>query len=82
MNYSFLIHTGSKNESKLIDHLIDHPEEFDKKFMAVCNWAEQNRTAVLRIVEKYFGKTEIHWTDLKGRNSLRTKCNNYFNHQF
>lgn len=55
----FLIHTGSRNESKLVDHLIDQPNKFDSKFEEVCDWAEQNRSAVLKIVEKYFGKTEV-----------------------
>jgi len=55
----FLIHTGSRNESKLVDHLIDQPSKFDMKFQEVCDWAEMNRSAVLKIVEKYFGKTEI-----------------------
>lgn len=54
----FLIHTGSRDESKLVDHLVDRPRAFDEKFESVCNWAEDNRRAVLRIVEKYFGKTE------------------------
>jgi len=55
----FLIHTGSRNESKLVDHLIDQPNQFDSKFQEVCDWAEANRSAVLKIVEKHFGKTEI-----------------------
>jgi len=55
----FLIHTGSRNESKLVDHLIEQPNKFDLKFQEVCDWAEQNRSAVLKIVEKHFGKTEV-----------------------
>lgn len=55
----FLIHTGSRNESKLVDHLIDQPARFDATFLEVCDWAEQNRAAVLKIVEKHFGKTEV-----------------------
>lgn len=55
----FLIHTGSRNESKLVDHLIDKPSYFDAKFQEVCEWAKGNRYAVLKLVEKYFGKTEI-----------------------
>ncbi len=55
----FLIHTGSRNESKLVDHLIEQPKKFDSKFKEVCEWAAQNRIAVLKIVEKYFGKTEV-----------------------
>lgn len=55
----FLIHTGSRKESKLVDHLIENPKEFDQTFQSVCNWAQDNRRAVLKIVEKHFGKTEI-----------------------
>lgn len=55
----FLIHTGSRNESTLVDHLVHQPEAFDEKFAAVCDWAEQNRLAVLQVVEKHFGKTEV-----------------------
>lgn len=55
----FLIHTGSRNESKLVDHLVDQPKEFDQKFASVCNWALDNRRAVLKIVEKHFGATEM-----------------------
>lgn len=55
----FLIHTGSRNESKLVDHLVEKPKEFDTTFASVCNWAANNRKAVLGIVEKHFGKTEV-----------------------
>ena len=55
----FLIHTGSRDESKLVDHLVDQPKKFDMTFESVCNWAADNRKAVLKIVEKYFGKSEI-----------------------
>ncbi|WP_116128440.1 RtcB family protein [Lewinella sp. IMCC34183] len=55
----FLIHTGSRNESQLVDHLIDKPDEFDVTFESVCQWASDNRSAVLKSVEKYFGKTEV-----------------------
>jgi RNA-splicing ligase RtcB len=54
----FLIHTGSRNESKIVDHLIDKPTEFDKVFLDVCNWAEDNRQTISDIVSKYFGKLE------------------------
>jgi len=52
----FLIHTGSRNESKLVDNLIDNPKKFDEKFFNVCEWAKENRFAILKILEKYFGK--------------------------
>ncbi|MFA0963656.1 RtcB family protein [Roseivirga sp. BDSF3-8] len=55
----FLIHTGSRNESKLVDHLVDQREAFDSTFASVCEWASQNRKAVLKVVEKHFGKTEL-----------------------
>ena len=55
----FLIHTGSRNESKLVDHLIDQPKAFDAKFADVCDWAADNRRAVLKVVERHFGRTHI-----------------------
>ena len=54
----FLVHTGSRNESKLVDHLIDQPKEFDKTFQSVCQWAEANRAEVMRVVERHFGKLQ------------------------
>jgi len=58
-NISFLIHTGSRNESKLVDDLIDNPKKFDTKFLDVCEWAKDNRFAIYKILEKYFGKLNI-----------------------
>lgn len=55
----FLIHTGSRDESRLVDHLIDQPKKFDDTFSSVCKWAEDNRRAVLSIVERHFGKVEV-----------------------
>ncbi len=55
----FLIHTGSRNESKIVDHLIDKPIEFDKVFLEVCDWSENNMKAIADIVSKYFGKLQI-----------------------
>lgn len=56
---SFLIHTGSRNESKLVDDLIDNPNKFDTKFLDVCDWAKDNRYAIFRILEKYFGRLNL-----------------------
>lgn len=56
---SFLIHTGSRNESKLVDDLIDNPNKFDTKFLDVCNWAKDNRYAIFSILEKYFGRLNL-----------------------
>lgn len=55
----FLIHTGSRNESKIVDHLIDKPNEFDKVFFEVCDWAANNRLTISDIIARYFGKLEI-----------------------
>ncbi|MFA8434497.1 MAG: RtcB family protein [Marinifilaceae bacterium] len=54
----FLIHTGSRTESKIVDHLTDRPDEFDQKFGEVCSWAEANRLAIAQILENYFGPLE------------------------
>ena len=55
----FLIHTGSRNESKIVDHLVEKPSEFDRVFKEVSEWAKNNRLAIADIVSKYFGKLEI-----------------------
>ena len=56
---SFLIHTGSRNESKLVDDLVDQPKKFDAKFYDVCEWAKENRYAIFKILEKYFGRLNL-----------------------
>ncbi|MEP7319437.1 MAG: RtcB family protein [Panacibacter sp.] len=56
---SFLIHTGSRNESKLVDDLVDQPKKFDTKFYDVCGWAKDNRLALFKILEKYFGRLNL-----------------------
>ena len=55
----FLIHTGSRDESKIVDHLVDNPKRFDSVFLEVCDWAANNRFAIADLVSKYFGKLEI-----------------------
>lgn len=55
----FLIHTGSRNESKLVDDLVDQPKKFDSKFHEVCDWAQENRFTIFRILEKYFGRLNL-----------------------
>jgi hypothetical protein len=55
----FLIHTGSRNESKLVDDLIDKPTHFDEKFLDVCDWAKSNRFEIFNILEKYFGRLNL-----------------------
>lgn len=55
----FLIHTGSREESKLVEDLIDNAPKFDDVFTSTCQWAENNRTAIAEILRKYFGKLEL-----------------------
>ena len=55
----FLIHTGSREESKLVEPLVDFPSRFDEKFKIVCDWAKDNRLTIAKMLEKYFGKLEI-----------------------
>lgn len=55
----FLIHTGSRNESKLVDDLISEPKKFDAKFEAVCEWAKDNRFEIFNILQKYFGRLRL-----------------------
>src|SRR5271169_6005591 len=39
----FLIHTGSRNESALVDDLVDQPSKSDLEFERVVSWAAENR---------------------------------------
>ncbi|WP_126972723.1 RtcB family protein [Gynurincola endophyticus] len=55
----FLIHTGSRNESKLVDDLINNPQKFDAKFEEVCEWAKDNRFEIFNILQKYFGRLRL-----------------------
>jgi RNA-splicing ligase RtcB len=55
----FLIHTGSRNESGIVDDLIGKPAEFDTEFSRVVEWAKKNRAAVQKAIENMFGTTEI-----------------------
>ena len=55
----FLIHTGSRNESGLVDDLVEQPERFDMEFDRIVQWAEDNRRALQTAVEDVFGETEL-----------------------
>ena len=54
----FLVHTGSRDESGLVDNLIDKPDEFDKEFLRIVQWARNNRSAIQESLEKVFGLLE------------------------
>jgi len=55
----FLVHTGSRNESGIVDALIDKPAEFDREFARVVQWAADNRAKIQEEVEAVFGRIEL-----------------------
>jgi RNA-splicing ligase RtcB len=55
----FLIHTGSRNESGHVDALIGTPDEFDKTFDRVVEWAATNRLTINENIDRVFGKTDL-----------------------
>ncbi len=54
----FLVHTGSRQESGLVDGLVDRPDEFDREFDRVVGWARDNRAGVQAALEASFGALE------------------------
>lgn len=55
----FLIHTGSRLESELVDDLIDRPIEFDSEFERIVTWAEENRAAIQKTLSGLTGSLEL-----------------------
>lgn len=55
----FLIHTGSRQESGIVDDLVDKPGEFEREFDRVVDWAESNRAAIQSTIENQIGATEM-----------------------
>jgi len=55
----FLIHTGSRAESGLVDEFVDSPQTFDREFERVVQWAADNRAAVQEAVERVLGPLEL-----------------------
>lgn len=55
----FLVHTGSRAESNLVDDLVSEPDRFDREFERIVLWAEQNREAVQSALEESFGSMEM-----------------------
>ncbi|HZW07508.1 MAG TPA: RtcB family protein [Phycisphaerales bacterium] len=52
----FVVHTGSRKESGIVDDLVNNPGAFDAAFSRAERWAFENRAAVLEMVEKQFGR--------------------------
>ncbi len=55
----FLIHTGSRMESGLVDAYVDSPDEFDDVFARTVQWAYANRSGVQEAVEQVFGALDL-----------------------
>ena len=55
----FLIHTGSRNESGHVDHLVNDAELFDREFNRVVRWAADNRAAIHEAIDSIFGPTAL-----------------------
>jgi len=53
-----LIHTGSRQQSGLVDDLVGQPAQFDSEFERVEDWARRNRAAVQETVENALGRTD------------------------
>lgn len=55
----FLIHTGSRKESGLLDAYVDQPDEFDAVYEKTLRWAYANRSGVQQALEDVFGESEL-----------------------
>ncbi|MCP4283537.1 MAG: hypothetical protein GY792_03665 [Gammaproteobacteria bacterium] len=55
----FLIHTGSRAESGIVDEFVESPHAFDREFGRVVQWAADNRAAVQKSVEGVLGPLEL-----------------------
>jgi RNA-splicing ligase RtcB len=58
-NVFFLVHTGSRSESGLVDELVDQPDAFDREFNRIVAWAADNRSAIHDEIRKLFGPTQL-----------------------
>ena len=55
----FLIHTGSRQESGIVDGLVDTPARFDAEFERVVAWAASNRAEIQSNLEDILGPLEV-----------------------
>ncbi|HTU24980.1 MAG TPA: RtcB family protein [Pirellulales bacterium] len=55
----FLVHTGSRNESELVDRFVNQADAFDREFARVVTWAADNRCAIHDAISRVFGQTEL-----------------------
>ena len=55
----FLVHTGSRSESGLVDDLVADSAAFDAEFARITGWARDNRAAVQAALERVFGPLDV-----------------------
>ena len=55
----FLIHTGSRDESGLVDGLVDNPSKFDTEFTRIVAWAESNRAKIQELLQSVIGSLDL-----------------------
>jgi RNA-splicing ligase RtcB len=58
-NLHFLVHTGSRLESGIVDGLVDKPARFDAEFRRVVDWAESNRAEIQSVLAGVVGGVEL-----------------------
>jgi tRNA-splicing ligase RtcB len=51
----FLVHTGSRLESGLLDDFVDQPATFDREYKRITGWARDNRDTIADVIRKHFG---------------------------
>jgi len=54
----FLVHTGSRKESGIVDDLVEHAGRFDTEFERVVAWAELNRAKIQETLQSVIGPLE------------------------
>jgi len=55
----FLVHTGSRLESGLVNGLVNSPVQFDREFARIVDWAESNRAQIQDTLEGVVGHTDL-----------------------
>jgi hypothetical protein len=58
-NLYFLVHTGSRSESGLVDRYVDSGARFEEEFERVMAWAEKNRAAIQGTIESVTGSLDM-----------------------
>lgn len=55
----FLIHTGCRHESGLVDAYVQQATEFDREFSRIVEWARENRVSIQSAIEAELGPLDV-----------------------